>query len=85
MEEIRTSALKTMDDYRQYLRETTAIQAEAVRRLIDNDGTPPLEMAAVIEDIANVLLDVSDDIRDFALGRSEAAVTKAIPAGLIPD
>lgn len=64
-------ALGTMQEYRQYLRDITAIQAETVRRLVEGDATPPMEMAAVLEDIANKFLDMSDDIRDFALGRQE--------------
>ena len=65
-------ALGTMQEYRQYLRDITAIQAETVRRLVESDATPPMEMAAVLEDIANKFLDMSDEIRDFALGRPEA-------------
>jgi hypothetical protein len=63
--------LACLQDYRRHLRDITAIQAEAVRRLIDSD-TPPMEMAAVLEDIANKFLDMSDEIRDFALARPEA-------------
>jgi hypothetical protein len=59
-------------DYRQYLRDITAIQAETVRRLVESDSTPPMEMAAVLEDIANKFLDMSDEVRDFALARPEA-------------
>jgi hypothetical protein len=65
-------ALQTMQDYRQYLRDITAIQTETVRRLVETDATPPMEVAAVLEDIANKFLDISDDIRDFALSRQEA-------------
>jgi hypothetical protein len=60
------SAVTNMQDYRHHLRDITAIQTETVRRLVDSD-TPPLEMAAVLEDIANKFLDMSDEIRDFAL------------------
>lgn len=56
-------------DYRQHLQQVMAIQSETVRRLIADDSTPPLEMAAVLEDMANAYLDLSDEIRDFALGR----------------
>ncbi|GAA0565359.1 hypothetical protein [Rhizomicrobium electricum] len=65
-------SLAGLQDYRRYLRDITAIQAEAVRRLVDNDATPPMEMAAVLEDIANKFLDMSDEIRDFALASPEA-------------
>ncbi len=61
--------LGNIQDYRQYLRDITAIQTETVRRLVESDTTPPMEMAAVLEDIANKYLDMSDEIRDFALTR----------------
>lgn len=64
--------LNNIQDYRQYLRDITAIQAETVRRLVESDTTPPMEMAAVLEDIANKFMDMSDEIRDFALGHQEA-------------
>lgn len=62
--------LTSLEDYRKYLRDITSIQAETVRRLAENN-TPPLEMAAVLEDIANKFLDMSDEIRDFALTHQE--------------
>lgn len=69
-----TSELKSMQDFRQYLREVTAIQGETIRRLVHDDSTPPLEVAAVLEDVANQFLDISDEIRDLALGRTEAGL-----------
>jgi hypothetical protein len=65
---------KTMVEFQQYLREVTAIQAETIRRLVNNGATPPMEFAAVLEDIANLYLDISDDIRDFALTRQEVCL-----------
>jgi hypothetical protein len=65
--------LAGLQDYRRYLRDITSIQAETVRRLVENDSTPPMEMAAVLEDIANKFLDMSDEIRDFALAIPEGA------------
>lgn len=65
-------ALGNIQDYRRYLRDITAIQAETVRRLVESDTTPPMEMAAVLEDIANKFMDMSDEIRDFASIRPEA-------------
>jgi hypothetical protein len=59
-------------DYREHLQQVMAIQSETVRRLIADDSTPPLEMAAVLEDMANAYLDLSDEIRDVALGRLES-------------
>ncbi len=58
-------------DYRQHLKQVMTIHTETVRRLVNNDSTPPLEMAAVLEDIANLYLDMSDEIRNAALGRTE--------------
>lgn len=63
-------AVTSMQAYRQHLRDITAIQTETIRRLVDSD-TPPLDMAAVLEDIANKFLDMSDEIRDFALTLQE--------------
>lgn len=65
---------RSLQDYRQYLREVTVIQTETIRRLIDDDSAAPLEMAAVLEDIANLFLDISDDIREYALGQPQAAL-----------
>lgn len=65
--------LAGLQDYRRYLKDITSIQAETVRRLVENDATPPMEMAAVLEDIANKFLDMSDEIRDFALTLPEGA------------
>ena len=56
------------DEYRQYLRQLTAVQTETIRRLLEADATPPLELAAMLEDMANVYLDISDNIRALALG-----------------
>jgi hypothetical protein len=70
-------ALSSFQEYRLYLKDITAIQAESVRRLIETEGLPPIEMAAVLEDIANKFLDMSDDIRGFALDGSEAGSPSA--------
>ena len=71
------AAQSNIQEYRLYLKDVTAIQTETVRRLIDTDSLPPLEMAAVLEDIANKFLDMSDDIRGFALDCSEAGSQSA--------
>jgi CRISPR/Cas system-associated exonuclease Cas4 (RecB family) len=70
----RTAHCRTSRNTGCYLKDVTAIQAETVRRLIETDSLPPLEMAAVLEDIANKFLDMSDDIREFALSRQEAGL-----------
>jgi hypothetical protein len=62
----------TAPEYREHLQQVMAIQTETIRRLIADASTPPLEMAAVLEDMANAYLDLSDEIRDFALGRPAA-------------
>jgi len=67
------SDLLTMDDYRQHLRNVTTIHTESVRRLIADHAIAPLDMAAMLEDMANVYLDLSDGIRVMALGRQTAA------------
>ncbi len=67
--------MTTMGDFRAYLQRVTAIQNETIRRLVKDDATPPLEVAAVLEDIANLFLDLSDEIREFALGRQGALPT----------
>lgn len=68
---------RSLQDYRQHLHEVMIIQGETVRRLIADDSTPPLEMAAVLEDIANLFLDISDDIRDLALGQPQEPLQSA--------
>lgn len=72
---VRTSS-RSMQDYRQYLHQVMAIQSETVRRLSESEAMPPIEVAAVLEDVANTFLDLSDEIRDYALGRP-AAVQRA--------
>jgi hypothetical protein len=75
-------ALANIQEYRLYLKDITAIQAESVRRLVETDGLPPLEMAAVLEDIANKFLDMSDDIREFAMNQSaDAQGSATLPPG----
>ena len=71
------AAYSNLQEYRRYLKDITAIQAESVRRLVETDNLPPIEMAAVLEDIANKFLDMSDEIRGFALDCSEAGSQSA--------
>ena len=52
-----------MQEYHAYLKQVTSIHNETIRRLVNNDSTPPLELAAMFEDIANLYLDISDEIR----------------------
>lgn len=65
--------LLTMEDYRQHLRNVTTIQTESVRRLIADNAIAPLDMASMLEDMANVYLDLSEGIRAMALGRQTVA------------
>jgi hypothetical protein len=73
MTDIDNGIRQNLEAYRRYLKDITQIQTETVRRLIENDATPPMEMSALLEDIANKFLDMSDEIRDFALAFPEAA------------
>lgn len=65
-------------NYCLYLQQAMEIQAEAVRRLADCDGTQAIEVAAMLEDIANTFLNMSDAIRDVALGRRIPAVVSLV-------
>jgi hypothetical protein len=60
---------ETIQNYCLYLQKVMEIQSEAVRRLADCEGTQAIEVAAMLEDIANTFLNMSDAIRDIALGR----------------
>ena len=62
-----------IQNYCLYLQRVMEIQSEAVRRLADCEGTQAIEVAAMLEDIANTFLNMSDAIRDVALGRSPLA------------
>jgi hypothetical protein len=64
-----TTTSGAVHNYCQYLQQVLEIQSEAVRRLADCDGTQAIEVAAMLEDIANTFLNISDAIRDQALGR----------------
>ncbi len=63
----------TIKNYCLYLQQVMEIQSEAVRRLADCEGTQAIEVAAMLEDIANTFLNMSDAIRDVALGRKTFA------------
>ena len=54
---------KNMQDYCNYVKRVTAIHKEAVQRLVDCDDTNLLELAELFEDVANLYLDISEDIR----------------------
>lgn len=58
---------QNMQDYFNYIKEVTAIHNETVRRLVDRDDTPPLELADLFEDVANRYLDISDEIRAWVI------------------
>lgn len=72
---------KTMQNYCLYLHQVMEIQNEAVRRLANCESTPAIEVAAMLEDIANTFLNLSDAIRDVALGRKtfEPNVVSLVP------
>lgn len=64
--------IESIEDYREYLQRVTVIQGEAIKRLSVDPAIPPLEMAAMLEDIANLYLDISDGIRALALASAAA-------------
>jgi len=72
---------KTTQNYCLYLQQVMEIQSEAVRRLATCDDTPAIEVAEMLEDIANTFLNLSDAIRDVALGRKtfEPKVVSLVP------
>ena len=51
-----------MQSYGDYVKRVTAIHHETVRRLVDHEGTNPRDIAAFFEDVANIYLDISDEI-----------------------
>ncbi len=53
-----------MQNYYDYVKRVTAINTEAVRRLVDCEDTNSLDLAELFEGIANLYLDISDDIRE---------------------
>ena len=55
---------RDMEDYCNYVKRVTAIHKEAVQRLVDCDDTNLLELAEMFEGIANLYLDISEDIRE---------------------
>ena len=52
-----------------HLRTRTLIHAEMVRRVIAEADEAPIELAEVLEDIANTYLDVAEEISALALLR----------------
>jgi hypothetical protein len=65
------SGMKTMADYRAYLQQVMTIQSEAVRRLAEDEAIAPMDVAAMLEDVANSFLDLSEEIRTFALDNED--------------
>ena len=64
-----------MQEYQEYLKQVTLIHQETIRRLINYDHTPPLELAEMFEGIANQYLDISEQIRDhFFLAQQATAL-----------
>lgn len=51
-----------MQDYCNYVKRVTAIHKEAVQRLVDCDDTNLAELAELFESIANLYLDISEEI-----------------------
>ncbi len=63
-----TTPRNNPEDLRSYLHEVMAIQTETIRRIVSDDNAAPLDVAALLEDVANQFLDISDEIREFAQG-----------------
>lgn len=61
-----TGQFRAVESYDAYLRQIAAIQDEIRRRLGAPDRTPPLDVAAMFEDVANIYLDMCDEIRETA-------------------
>jgi len=69
-----------MQEYQEYLKQVTLIHQETIRRLINYDHTPPLELAEMFEGIANQYLDISEQIRDHFFLAQQAAVLPSLKA-----
>jgi hypothetical protein len=69
-----------MQDYQEYLKQVTLIQQETIRRLINYDHTPPLELAEMFEGIANQYLDISEQIRDHYFVAQQATAPSSLKA-----
>ena len=62
MTKTRHWGIRDMQSYGDYVKRVTAIHHETVRRLVDHDGTNPRDIAAFFEDVANIYLDISEEI-----------------------
>ena len=60
---IASWGLRDMKNYAEYMKQVTAIHHETIRRLVDHDATSPSEIAALFEEVANLYLDISEEIR----------------------
>jgi hypothetical protein len=69
-----------MQEYQEYLKQVTLIHQEAIRRLINYDHTPPLELAEMFEGIANQYLDISEQIRDHYFVAQQPAAPSSLRA-----
>jgi len=51
-----------MQSYGEYVKRVTAIHHETVRRLVDHDEANLRELAELFEDVANLYLNISEEI-----------------------
>lgn len=73
-----------MQDYRDYVKDVTAIHKEAVQRLVDCDDTNLLELAEMFEGIANLYLDISEEMRSRFISLKAPADTRPVPRAPAP-
>jgi len=69
-----------MQEYQEYLKQVTLIHQETIRRLINYDHTPPLDLAEMFEGIANQYLDISEQIRDHYFLAQQATALPSLKA-----
>jgi len=73
-----------MQDRIEYMKRVTAIHDEAVRRLVDNKDVSLAELAAFFEDIGNLYLNISEDIRSKVTSGSELRTSAEDPESALP-
>ena len=69
-----------MQSYDDYMERVMAIHHETVRRLVDRDGTNLPEIAEMFEDIANLYLDISEEIRVHLISEEVGRLFPVLPS-----
>ena len=70
---------RQLQDYLDYVRRVTTIHNETVQRLVNCEGTDPLELAELFEDVANRYLDISEKIRAHSISKDRAEQHASAP------